>query len=344
MADEIERRSMPWLNVVFDWEGVAAAAAAFLAALLLGWIWSPLFWIGFTAMVAALAAGRWSRRTPPDIVDGVVAPCDGIVLSIERSEPPTALRLSTEDTVRVRISSSPIASNKLYTPIAGGVDLISLAQGEPNVPVAFRPDDDGLTRAYVTFESAGEQAGMALATGGLGPRLELMVETGDVVRLGRAFATRRLGGWCDLYLPASMAVLVWPGQTLVGGETVIGRLHAMARPLHGQHPQPRHAQRPRVSRLRRPQRAASGRAAGAASVGPSAAALHCCPGTRPVHGHAALAAPAVKILAMRRLQASSDDYAVWAAAGLCRVIGAGMPGGGHLVVLLSASWPVQAPV
>jgi phosphatidylserine decarboxylase len=161
-------------------------------------------------------------------VDGVVAPCDGIVLSIERSEPPTALRLSTEDTVRVRISSSPIASNKLYTPIAGGVDLISFAQGEPNVPVAFRPDDDGLTRAYVTFESAGEQAGMALATGGLGPRLELMVETGDVVRLGRAFATRRLGGWCDLYLPASMAVLVWPGQTLVGGETVIGRLHAMA--------------------------------------------------------------------------------------------------------------------
>ena len=228
MADEIERRSMPWLNVVFDWEGVAAAAAAFLAALLLGWIWSPLFWIGFVAMVAALAAGRWSRRTPPDIVDGVVAPCDGIVLSIERSEPPTALRLSTEDTVRVRISSSPIASNKLYTPIAGGVDLISFAQGEPNVPVAFRPDDDGLTRAYVTFESAGEQAGMALATGGLGPRLELMVETGDVVRLGRAFATRRLGGWCDLYLPASMAVLVWPGQTLVGGETVIGRLHAMA--------------------------------------------------------------------------------------------------------------------
>lgn len=228
MADEIERRSMPWLNVVFDWEGVAAAAAAFLAALLLGWIWSPLFWIGFVAMVAALAAGSWSRRTPPDIVDGVVAPCDGIVLSIERSEPPTALRLSTEDTVRVRISSSPIASNKLYTPIAGGVDLISFAQGEPNVPVAFRPDDDGLTRAYVTFESAGEQAGMALATGGLGPRLELMVETGDVVRLGRAFATRRLGGWCDLYLPASMAVLVWPGQTLVGGETVIGRLHAMA--------------------------------------------------------------------------------------------------------------------
>jgi hypothetical protein len=50
------------------------------------------------------------------------------------------------------------------------------------------------------------------------------------------------------------------------------------------------------------------------------------------------------ILAMRRLQAASDYYAVWAAAGLCRVIGAGSPGGSHLVVLLTAAWPVQAPV
>jgi phosphatidylserine decarboxylase len=92
--------------------------------------------------------------------------------------------------------------------------------------MAFRPDDEGLTRAYVSFESAGEQAGLALSTGGFGPRIELDVETGDVVRLGRAFGTRRLGGWCDLYLPASLNILVWPGQTLIGGETVIGRLRA----------------------------------------------------------------------------------------------------------------------
>jgi hypothetical protein len=52
----------------------------------------------------------------------------------------------------------------------------------------------------------------------------------------------------------------------------------------------------------------------------------------------------VGILAMRRLQSAPDDYSAWAASGLCQVIGASSPAGGHLVVLLTTSWPVQAPV
>jgi hypothetical protein len=114
------------------------------------------------------------------------------VLSIQGEEPPTALRLFPGSYVRIRITSSPLSTNKLYTPIAGGVDLITLAQGEPSVPMALRPDDEGLTRAYVSFESAGEQAGLALSTGGFGPRIELDVETGDVVRLPAADHEKRV--------------------------------------------------------------------------------------------------------------------------------------------------------
>jgi phosphatidylserine decarboxylase len=62
MSEDFERQSLPWMSTGFDWEAVAAAAGAFLAALLLGWIWAPLFWIGFAAMAIALAAGRWARR------------------------------------------------------------------------------------------------------------------------------------------------------------------------------------------------------------------------------------------------------------------------------------------
>lgn len=226
MSEEYDRQSLPWMIAGFDWEAVAAAAGAFLAALLLGWIWAPLFWIGFAAMAIALAAGRWSRRTPPDLAYGVVAPCDGVVVSVGYGDAPAALRLKGESLVRVRIASSPVSTNKLYAPMAGGVEIVSIQQGEARQPFALKPDEEGLTRAFITFDSQGEQAGVALTTGGLGPRIELAVDHGDIVRLGRSFGTRRLGGWCDVYLPADIRTHVWAGQTLTGGETVIAHFRS----------------------------------------------------------------------------------------------------------------------
>jgi hypothetical protein len=51
----------------------------------------------------------------------------------------------------------------------------------------------------------------------------------------------------------------------------------------------------------------------------------------------------VGVLAMRRLQSAKEDFAAWSGAGLCRIVGASDLAPGHLVVLLSASWPVAAP-
>lgn len=212
------------MNVGMDWEGVAAALGALLVALLLGALWSPLFWIGFAGVVIALMAARWSHRTPPDLANGIVAPCDGVVVSVGRAEAPSELRLSESGTTRIRIASSPSATNKVYTPIAGSVESLIFEAGEKTVPLAARADDDGLARAFLTFESRGQQVGVRLASGGFGPRIDLATEAGDIVRLGRPFGTRRLGGWCDVYVPNGVGLLIWPGQTLVGGETVMGRL------------------------------------------------------------------------------------------------------------------------
>lgn len=224
MADELDRRAMPWLKAGFDWESVAAAAGALLIALLLGWIWSPLFWVGFAAVIVSLAAGRWSRRTPPDIVEGVVAPCDGVIVSIELSDVPNELRFAGQTATRIRIASAPVSTNKVYAPIAGSIEALGLTQGEASVPLAMSPDDEGLTRAFATFESQGEQVGIRLVSGGLGPRIELLAEAGGITRLGRVFATRRLGGWCDVFLASGRGLMVWEGQSVTGGETVIGRL------------------------------------------------------------------------------------------------------------------------
>ena len=222
--DDLDRKSLPWLNGGFDIEGVVAAFAAFLVALLLGWLLAPLFWIGFIAFIVVLYATHWKSRTPPEMASAIVAPCDGIVVSVTPMEAPPELRMNDTRVKRVRISSAPTSPNKIYTPISGSLEHALLEAGESSMLIALRADDDGLARGWMCFESRGQQVGLRLASGGFGPRLEIDMSAGDIARLGKPCATRRLGGWCDLYIPASAGQLIWPGQTLVGGETVVGRL------------------------------------------------------------------------------------------------------------------------
>ncbi|MEM6947927.1 MAG: hypothetical protein AAF486_07535, partial [Pseudomonadota bacterium] len=84
-------------------------------------------------------------------------------------------------------------------------------------------DEAGLAQAFVTFSRGVVPLGVRVAAGGLGPRLDITAEAGDSVRVGRLIGVRRLGGWCDVWLPGNAGVAVWPGMTLKGAETQLTR-------------------------------------------------------------------------------------------------------------------------
>lgn len=222
-----DRARFAWARSGFDLEGLVGAVAAWLAGVLLGLLWDPLFWIGFLAALVILLAARRVRRNPPDVASAIVAPVDGVVVNAQRLAPPAELRLTGEESVRIRIASSPASPNPILSPIAGEVEAILMETGDPSVVMAMEPDTHGLSNAYLTLKGQTGQVGLRVATGGLGPRLDIDLETGDPVRLGRQLGKRRLGGWCDVYLPADLSAAVWPGMTLVAGETVLA---ARARP------------------------------------------------------------------------------------------------------------------
>jgi phosphatidylserine decarboxylase len=232
MSDQdLSQNRFPWLRSGFDLEGYVGALAAWLLAILLGWLWSPLFWIGFVAAVVILFATRTAERTAPAGEDLIVAPCDGMVVSIGGATPPDELRLPTGSWTRVRVSVGPTKTNGLYALMDGGLDHIILETGDPAAFAATKPDRPGLSVAYVSLESGSRAIGMRAATGGLGPRLEINGEPGDAVRLGRNIGTLRLGGWCDIYVPADVDIMPAVGQTLIGSETVLGRFGGLAEHL-----------------------------------------------------------------------------------------------------------------
>lgn len=228
---DLSDKRFPWARSGFDLEGYVGALAAWLIGILLGILWDPLFWIGFLAAVVILFATRTAERTTPTIEGAIVAPCDGVVVSVSGAAAPDELRLEGSGWTRVRISAGPMATNGLYAPMAGEVDHIIRETGDPAAFYAAKPDKPGLAVAYVSFVAGGQATGYRAATGGLGPRLEIASEAGDAVRMGRNIGTMRLGGWCDLYVPQGAHVELLPGQSVIGAETVIARFgqHSAAR-------------------------------------------------------------------------------------------------------------------
>ena len=223
--DDLSKQTFPWLRSAFDLEGYVGALTAWLVGILLGLLWAPLFWIGFLAAIIILLGTRTATRTPPLKSDVIVAPCDGIVVSVEDATPPDELRLRGDGWSRVRVSCGPASTNGVYAPMDGAIDHIVRETGDPSAFVATRPDKHGLAVAYIAFESGSRSIGVRLATGGLGPRLEVTSEPGDGVRIGRVVGTLRLGGWCDIYIPASAEADIAVGQTLIGAETVLATIH-----------------------------------------------------------------------------------------------------------------------
>lgn len=213
-----------WARTGFDLEGIVGALAAWLVGILLGSLWSPLFWLGFVAAIIVLTATRKQTRTPPEMANLVIAPCDGIVQSVTRAVPPAELRLGGAERLRLRISSSPLSTNPIYAVMNGEIVSLIVEDADPSVIFASEPDIPGLAIAHIAYESLGQSVGCVVATGGFGPRLEVLSETGDPVRAGRIVGKRRLGGWCDVYLDADARVLVRAGQTLIGAETMLCRL------------------------------------------------------------------------------------------------------------------------
>ena len=232
MSDEdFSRKSFPWLRSGFDLEGYVGALAAWLVGILLGILWGPLFWIGFIAAIVILFATRTAERTSPEADGLIVAPTDGLIVSVGGATPPDELRLDGTGWTRMRVAVGPTKTNGIHAPMDGAIDHVISEVGDPAAFAAMRPDRPGLAISYVSLESGSRSVGMRFATGGLGPRLEIMNEAGDAVRLGRNIGSLRLGGWCDIYVPAGVEVLPRTGQTLIGAETIIGRFGGAASDL-----------------------------------------------------------------------------------------------------------------
>ncbi len=205
-------------------EGYVFLAAFIVATLFLGWLWSPLFWIGGIATGWCAYFFRDPVRVIPLRADLVVAPADGRVCYVGPAVPPSDLGLGGEELQRVSIFMSVFDCHVNRAPVEGRVARISYRPGAFLSADLDKASEDNERNGVVIETPAGHQFGVVQIAGLIARRIVCFTHEGALLSAGDRFGLIRFGSRVDVYLPAGTPVVVGLDSRCVAGETVIARL------------------------------------------------------------------------------------------------------------------------
>ncbi|WP_210485712.1 phosphatidylserine decarboxylase [Microvirga antarctica] len=208
-------------------EGYVFIVIALVATILLGSLWSPLFWIGGILTVWVCYFFRDPPRVTP-VRDGlVVSPADGRVSLITTAIPPVELDLPPEPMTRISVFMNVFDCHVNRSPVAGRITQILYTPGLFLNAELDKASDDNERNALV-IDTGRVKIGVVQIAGLVARRIVSFVKTGDALTTGERFGLIRFGSRLDIYVPLSTQVLVGLGQTAIAGETVLADLDAKA--------------------------------------------------------------------------------------------------------------------
>ena len=141
--------------------------------------------------------------------------------------PPGELGLGPAVRWRVSIFLSVLNVHVNRVPVAGTVTRIAYRHGA-FLNASMDKASDLNERNAIAFRLAdGREFAVVQIAGLIARRILCSLREGDAVRTGERLGIIRFGSRTDLYLPEGVQPLVREGQTMIGGETVIGELNSM---------------------------------------------------------------------------------------------------------------------
>jgi phosphatidylserine decarboxylase len=159
------------------------------------------------------------RRIPKDC-KAILSPADGVVLSVERVR---ENRFLGQNSVKVSIFLSIFNVHVNRSPVAGYVSYVEYVAGK--FFPAFKSHASEMNeRNYIGIETSGFRVLVCQVTGFIARRIVCYPKRGDLLDQGQLFGMIKFGSCTEIFIPENVEVLVSPGDSVKGGETVIGRL------------------------------------------------------------------------------------------------------------------------
>lgn len=210
------------------WPFIAIAAGL---AVVLGFIWEPLFWIGVLLTLFCIYFFRDPNRIVPQRLGLVVSPADGHVTSVGPASLPRELAPRLEGSeeakvMRISIFLSVFDVHVNRVPLAGKILESHYVPGKFLNAAMDKASEDNERQIILMQGDDGKELAFVQIAGLIARRIICDLKDGQVVETGARFGLIRFGSRVDVYLPAGVMPLVAEGQKMVGGETVIADLQS----------------------------------------------------------------------------------------------------------------------
>ena len=215
IADSIRNTLVP-----IHKEGYPFIAAFGGAAIVLGLLWQPLFWIGLALTAWCAYFFRDPERVTPVDDRLVISPADGIVSSVGPAVPPRELGLGTDEMLRISVFMNVFSCHVNRAPVRGRVTRVEHRPGKFLNAELEKASSENERNGIVIDSPQGKVAAVQIA-GLVARRILCWVEPNEDVSVGDRVGLIRFGSRVDVYLPDGAVARVAIGQTAVAGETVI---------------------------------------------------------------------------------------------------------------------------
>jgi phosphatidylserine decarboxylase len=206
-------------------EGYVFIVAFAAGALVLGWLWEPLGFVGWVLTAWCAYFFRDPVRVTPLADDLVVSPADGRVELIGAFVPPAELELGREPLPRISIFMSVFDCHVNRAPVAGTIARMVHTPGlflSADLDKASEENE----RNSLVLAARGREIGVVQIAGLIARRIVTFpnAKVGAGLDTGERFGLIRFGSRVDVYLPAGAVPLVAIGQKATAGETPIASL------------------------------------------------------------------------------------------------------------------------
>lgn len=200
-------------------------AIFFVVAVILGFLWSPLFWLGLLATGWCAYFFRDPPRHTPVREGLIVSPADGRVQWVGMARPPAELGLGSGEYMRISVFLNVFDVHINRIPVGGRITALEYHPGKFLNASLDKASEENERQSVLIELPDGREVGVVQIAGLVARRIICHLNMSQAVRTGERFGLIRFGSRTDIFLPEGVAPLVSVGQRAVGGETVFADLN-----------------------------------------------------------------------------------------------------------------------